>query len=242
MNYTIALIIMIIVGGTIGYLSGSILFAIIIGKLFKQQDITKTGSNNPGFTNSTRIYGKKISILVLILDILKTVLPVLIFFFIYNFSLKQYCQDYITSYYNPGIFIYIPGIFSIIGHVFPIFYKFKGGKGVSSFGGLCICISPFIAIIGILIIIVCIKLTKKMSIGSLCGSIIIPFLVLVPGINYLYLMYPNISECVNVAINNTIIFVPIFVAMLLLSFLIIYRHKENIKKLLNNSEIPITTN
>ena len=239
MNYTIALLIMIIGGATTGYLFGSVLFAVIIGKILKQHDVRKTGSNNPGFTNSKRVYGKKISLLILFLDIFKTVIPILIFFFIYRFALFNYLNPNITNYYNPAIFIYIPGIFSIIGHIFPIFFKFKGGKGVSSYGGLCLCLSPFIAIIGIILIVVCVLKTKKMSIGSITASLVVPFLVLIPGINYLYMMYPNIINSVHIAINNTIIYLPIFGILLLLSTLVIYRHKENIKNIINKKELTV---
>lgn len=236
MNYSFALIIMICLGGLIGYLSGSVLFAVYFSNIFKKQDVRQVGSNNPGFTNSTRVYGKKIGFLVLILDVLKTIVPTVVFYLIYRFWLQEYCLPHATQFYNPSIFVYVPGIFAVIGHIFPIFHKFKGGKGVACYGGLCICLSPFIALIGILIIVACVLKTKKMSIGSLSAAIIVPFLVLVPGVNYLYFMYPSINECVTIAINNAVIFVPIFVACLALSALVIFRHKKNIKDLLNKTE------
>lgn len=239
MNYTIALLITIIGGAITGYLFGSVLFAVIIGKLLKQNDIRKIGSNNPGFTNSKRVYGKKISILILLLDISKTIVPILIFFFIYKFIFLEYFKPYITNYYNPGIFIYIPGIFSIIGHIFPIYFKFKGGKGVSSYGGLCLCLSPFIALIGLSVILICVIKTKKMSIGSIVASLVIPFLILIPGINYLYMLYPNIVDSINITINNFIIYLPIFGTLLLLSILVIYKHKKNIINIINKKELTI---
>lgn len=240
MNYTIALIIMIIGGAVCGYLSGSILFAVIFSNCFKKTDVRTSGSNNPGFTNSTRLYGKKIGILVLGFDTLKTIIPIVIFFLIYQLALRPYMIPFKTNTYDPAIFIYTPGIFAIVGHIFPIYFKFKGGKGISCYGGLCLCLSPFIALIGIIIIFLAVKLYKKVSIGSLAGALLIPFLSLVPGINYFYMMYPNISICVQVAIHQTIIFVPIFVGLIILSCLVIYRHKNNIRNLLNKQEQPIT--
>lgn len=240
MNYTIALIIMICGGALCGYLFGSILFAVIISNHYKKVDIRASGSHNPGFTNSTRLYGKKIGALVLGLDTLKAIVPIIIFFLIYRFSLINYLAPFKTNFYDPAIFIYTPGIFAIVGHIFPIFFKFKGGKGISCYGGLCLCLSPFIALIGIIVILIVVKKYKKMSIGSLLDGLIVPFLSLVPGINYFYLMYPNISECVNIAINQIVIFIPIFVALLGVSILVIYRHKENIKNLINKQENTIT--
>lgn len=236
MNYAFALVIMIVFGGLVGYLFGSILFAVHIGKLFKKQDVRNTGSNNPGFTNSTRAYGKKIGLIVLLLDVLKTILPIMIFYCIYRFTLESYCIPFITNSYNPRIFIYVPGIFAIVGHIFPIFHKFKGGKGVASYGGFCICLSPFIALTGIIIIVTCLLITKKMAIGSITAAFFIPFLILIPGINYLYLMYPNIVTCTNIGINQLVIFIPIFVCCFLLSCLVIYRHKNNILNIINSNK------
>lgn len=240
MNYTLALIIMIVGGALFGYLSGSVLFAVIISNYFKKTDVRTLGSNNPGFTNSTRVYGKKIGIFVLSLDTLKAIIPVVVFFFVYQFALRSYMIPYKTNVYDPAIFVYISGAFAIIGHIFPIYFKFKGGKGISCYGGLCLCLSPFIALIGIIIIFLAIKLYKKVSIGSLLGALIIPFLTLIPGVNYFYMMYPNISECVEIAIHKIIIFIPIFAGLIVLSCLTIYRHKKNIKNLLNKQEQPIT--
>lgn len=240
MNYTIALIIMIIVGAIVGYLSGSILFAVIISNCFKKTDVRASGSHNPGFTNSTRLYGKKIGALVLGLDTLKTIIPIVIFCLTYQLALKPYMIPFKTNFYDPAIFIYTPGVFAIVGHIFPVFFKFKGGKGISCYGGLCLCLSPFIALIGIIIIFLAVKLYKKVSIGSLFGALLVPFLALIPGVNYFYMMYPNINECVQVAINNIVIFIPIFVTLIVLSCLVIFRHKNNIKNLLSKQEQPIT--
>ena len=235
MNYAFALVIMIVLGGLLGYLFGSILFAVHIGKLFKKQDVRNTGSNNPGFTNSTRVYGKKIALMVLLLDVLKTIIPIMVFYCIYYFALESYFTPFITSSYNPKIFIYVPGIFAIVGHIFPIFHKFKGGKGVASYGGFCLCLSPFIALIGILIISICLLITKKMAIGSIVAAFFIPFLILIPGINYLYLMYPNIDICVDVALHQLVIFVPVFCCCFLISILVIWRHKKNIVNIINKN-------
>lgn len=234
--YQISLVILILIGAIVGYLFGSIIFAIIISKKFTKSDIRNKGSNNPGFTNSIRVYGTKIAIIVLILDILKAIIPTLIFYFIYQFALNKYCSSYVTDFYDPKIFIYIPGVFAIIGHIFPIYFKFKGGKGVATYGGLCICLSPFITFVAIAIIATCVLITKKMSIGSLVSACIVPFLVLVPGINYLYLYNPQISFFIKDLSYVTVQLLPVFAMLVLMSGLIIFSHRENIKKIINKTE------
>lgn len=242
-KYQISLVILILIGAIVGYLFGSIVFAIIISKSITKTDIRTKGSNNPGFTNSIRVYGKKIAILVLVLDVLKSVVPVILFYLIYQYVLSLWIgipsNPSSTNFYDPKIFIYIPGIFAIIGHIFPIYFKFKGGKGVATYGGLCICLSPFITLVAIVIIATCVLITKKMSIGSLVSACIVPFLVLVPGINYLYLYNPQISFFIKDLSSVTVQLLPVFAMLVLMSGLVIFSHRENIKKIINKTENSI---
>ena len=238
-NYQLGLIIIILCGAISGYLSGSILFALVIEKIIRSDKIKKFGSGNPGFTNTYRVYGKKISLTVLSLDLLKTILPILIFWAIYLFCFKDSFDAHITKYYNPGMFIYIPGIFAFIGHLFPFYFKFKGGKGVACIGAVYLCISPFIALIGVIILIVVIKWKKMMSLAVLIACIILPWLVFVPGISWNYLIYPNIVDSVQVNINSPAIFAELFSVLILMSITIFARHTKNIKNIINKKENKI---
>ncbi len=238
-NYHLGLIIIILCGAIVGYLSGSILFALVIEKFIHSDKIKKFGSGNPGFTNTYRIYGKKVSLTVLALDLLKTILPVLIFWAIYISCFKTSFDEEVTKYYNPGIFIYVPGIFAFVGHLFPIYFKFKGGKGVACIGGIYICISPFIALIGIIILVIIIKWKKMMSLAVLIACIILPWLVFVPGISFNYLIYPNIIDSVRANIYSPTIFAELFGILILMSITIFARHTKNIKNIINKRENKI---
>lgn len=236
MTYTGALLILILVGAVIGYLSGSVLYAIHIGKWLGKKDLREFGSGNPGFTNTTRVFGKKIGFFVLICDVLKTVIPTLIMFIVYWCSLKKTLDLHVTSTYNPGIFIYIAGFFAVIGHLFPVYYKFKGGKGIASLGGLLLVMSPFMGATAGLIIILCVIISRYVSLGSVIAVLVSPFTALIPGVNYTYLMYPDISTCVHNSIHNPCIFLPLFGMLLFLGILIVIKHIPNIKRLINGTE------
>ena len=167
----------------ISYFCGSIPFGLIITKLFGFGDIRKVGSGNIGATNVLRVGNKKIAIIVLLLDFLKCYLPTLIFFKLFNENIGSIC-----------------GLFSIFGHMFPIWLKFKGGKGVASFFGFLLAINLIFFIIILLIWLL----------------IITTF--------FLFLIY---EDHINIVIPLTII------------ILIIFKHKENILRLITNKENKI---
>lgn len=241
MSYSGAVAILVIVGLAIGYLYGSILFAIVIGKLLVKKDVREFESKNPGATNAARVLGNKLGFLVLVLDTFKAIIPTLVMWFIYWFSLRHNgFQNYnpIEHNFNPGVLIYLAGAAAVIGHLFPIYHKFHGGKGISTFGGLLLIISPFLGIISAIIIIICVLVTRYVSLGAIIAVMIVPVLILIPGINYTYLVYPNITklfEHLNYA-THTLICLPIMAWLYIVAFLIVYRHKENIKRLVNGTE------
>lgn len=228
-------------GPILGYLFGSILFAIIFSKIFKHQDIRKFGSHNPGFTNSLRTYGSKISAFVLILDMLKIIIPTIIIFLlikfidIFNNSINELNLKYD---FNFNFLLYLTPVFGIIGHIFPIYFKFKGGKGVSSYFALLLLISPFLFVICALLLIAIVIIKKIMSIASLSTIIISPLLFLVPGVNYFYLSEQNFVSTIKYTIDpNTFLWLlPIFGILVVISLLIIYKHRKNIINIINKKE------
>jgi glycerol-3-phosphate acyltransferase PlsY len=119
----------------VSYFCGNISFARIIAKT-KNQDITKLGSGNPGMTNVLRNYGFKFGVINLALDMLKAFVPALVSFYVFG-----------ESY----VMLYIAGVSAIFGHMFPVVYKFKGGKGVSSTIGMFMAANPLATLIMILI-------------------------------------------------------------------------------------------
>ena len=178
---------------TISYLLGSIPFGLLLTKFFLNKDIRNIGSGNIGATNVLRSGSRLLGYTTLILDILKAVVPVI----------------YIK--FNHADFIYISSLSIFLGHVFPIWLKFKGGKGVATYVGILFSINLiyclFFGITWILIFLI----SKYSSLASLAGSLSIP----------IYLLIFN---------ENQILF---FVIMFVLIF---YTHRENIKRLKNKEE------
>ena len=180
--------------GIISYLMGSIPFGLILTKIFLNKDIREIGSGNIGATNALRTGNKAIGYSTLLLDILKAVAPVI--------YVKIFYQD----------FLYIASLCAFLGHVFPIWLKFKGGKGVATYVGILFAINFYFGIIFAISWFVTFFISKFSSLSSLVGAASIP----------IYLLILNQFDQV---IFFTIMFVLIF-----------FTHRENIKRLKNKEE------
>ena len=177
----------------ISYLLGSIPFGLLLTKLFLKKDIRKIGSGNIGATNVLRSGNKLIGYITLLLDIFKAIIPVLFIKF------------------NYPDFVYISALSVFLGHVFPIWLKFKGGKGVATYVGILFSLNLiYVLVFGITWILI-FSIYRYSSLSSLIGSFSIP----------IYLFFIN---------GNQIIFFGIMFV------LIFYTHRENIKRLKNNEE------
>ena len=175
------------------YLLGSIPFGFILTKVFLKKDIRDIGSGNIGATNALRTGNKLLGYATLILDISKAILPVLFVKFNY--------PDY----------IFIAALSTFLGHVFPIWLKFKGGKGVATYVGILFSINLFFGLVFIVSWAITFLISRYSSLSSLIASLIVP-IYLVVFENY-----------------NSIFFIIMFV-------LIFYTHKENVKRLKNKEE------
>ena len=183
------------------YLMGSIPFALLIPKIFGQGDIRNIGSGNVGATNVLRTGNKFLAFLVLNLDILKGLFPfILLNLFSENISLLQ------------TIFLCH---FSILGHIFPIWLKFKGGKGVATYIGFLFGVNLILALFFLVTWLTIALMFKYSSLSSLIATTIAPLYFIVKGD------------------NNTVIF------LLYLLVVIVIKHHENIKRLLNRTENKI---
>ena len=180
--------------GTSSYLMGSIPFGFILTKIFLKKDIRKIGSGNIGATNALRTGNKVIGYSTLILDILKAVIPVV--------YVKIFYQD----------FLYIASLCVFLGHIFPIWLKFKGGKGVATYLGILFSINLYFGVVFIIFWSVTFFISKFSSLSSLVGAASIP-------------IYLLILTQFNQVIFFTIMFVLIF-----------FTHRENIKRLKNKEE------
>ena len=180
--------------GIVCYLMGSIPFGFILTKIFLKKDIRKIGSGNIGATNALRTGNKIIGYSTLILDILKAVVPVI--------YVKIFYQD----------LLYIASLCAFLGHVFPIWLKFKGGKGVATYVGILFTINFYLGIVFTISWCVTFFVSKFSSLSSLVGALSVP-------------VYLLILTQIDQVIFFTIMFVLIF-----------FTHRENIKRLKNKEE------
>ena len=178
----------------ISYLMGSIPFGLLLTKIFLNKDIRNVGSGNIGATNALRTGNKSIGYATLIFDILKAVIPVI------------FVKIYYTEY------LYISSLSVFLGHVFPIWLKFKGGKGVATYVGILSCINIYLGVVFGIVWFIIFLIFKYSSLSSLIGSLSIPI------VNFFIF-------------KNEVVF--FFVIMFVLIF---YTHRENIKRLLNRTE------
>ena len=178
----------------VSYLMGSIPFGFILSKIFLKKDIRKIGSGNIGATNVLRTGNKVIGYTTLIFDIIKAVLPIL----------------YVKFYFSE--FLYIASLCVLLGHVFPIWLKFKGGKGVATYVGILFTINIYLGLVFIITWLITFALSKYSSLSSLMASFAIPVYLLI-----------------IIQFNQVIFFSIMFV-------LIFFTHKENIKRLKNKEE------
>ena len=140
------------------YLLGSINSAIILSKVFYGDDIRRHGSGNAGTTNMLRTYGGKAAILTLVFDMLKTVIAIFIAGILFGF---QYLAAISVSQE-----LYVAGLFAVLGHIFPIYYRGKGGKGVLCAATMGLMLSPIAFAILILLFVAIVWITKYVSLGS----------------------------------------------------------------------------
>ena len=180
--------------GIISYLMGSIPFGFILTKIFLKKDIRDIGSGNIGATNALRTGNKVLGYATLILDIFKAIIPVIY-----------------TKIHFPEL-IFVASLCAFLGHVFPIWLKFKGGKGVATYVGILFSINILFGIIFAISWIITFVFTKYSSLSSLIGSISIPAYLLITG-----------------QTDNVIFFIIMFV-------LIFFTHRENVKRLKNKEE------
>lgn len=201
-----------LISALVSYLLGSLNAGIIISKLVAKKDIRSFGSGNAGATNVLRIFGLKPAIFTLIVDCLKSTLAV----FLAMCFFKWLCPD-INNIYG----LCVASFFSVLGHIFPVYFGFKGGKGVMTFCGSLILIHPIYVAIGLSVFIITVTVTKYASLGSIISCIsyllLVAFVPLIKG-NF------TTATLIELAINTLTV------------LLIIFRHRSNIKRLINKTE------
>lgn len=197
----------------IAYAIGSINFSVIFSRKFAGFDVREKGSGNAGTTNMLRSVGKKAAVITLLCDILKGVVSIGIAIIVGN----------IIKDLDKALLVQISGILVVVGHTFPIFFGFKGGKGVATSLGVILMTNWKIGLICLIFALVLMAFTKMVSVGSIAAAILFPVLTIFLTDTFI------VTEGSNY-----------FIYSILLAILVAFNHRENIKRILNGTENKIS--
>ena len=210
----------LIISAVVSYLLGSLNFGIIISKLLNKDDVRSHGSGNAGSTNMLRNYGKKYAVMTIIGDMLKVAVAIIISFIIVrkmgNISLAENGGAYILGIDARMFTKSFSGLFCVLGHIFPCFFGFKGGKGVATAGGMVFMIDWRIALILLAIFAIIVLITKYVSLGSIAMAVFYPV--------FIFISYKSL---------------PLALLSLIFTLIVLLAHRKNIKKLINHTESKI---
>ncbi len=205
----------LVLGVLAGYLLGSINFAVMISKGIYKKDVRSLGSGNAGMTNMARNFGKKAAVLTLLGDVLKGVVAVL---------LGRFFTMWLSATGEPLYGAYLAGIAVILGHMFPVFFGFRGGKGVATVAGVILALNPAVAMVLIVVFLILFKATGMVSLGSVVGISLYPVATgLWAGlISHQFVVFSVVCACI-------------------ITLLIVIMHKENLKRIRQGKEYRFTT-
>ncbi len=202
-----------IIVGIVAYLIGSISFSVLISKKMAGFDVREKGSGNAGATNMLRAVGKKAAVLTLLCDALKGVVAILFAILV----------GVISKNSDKSLLVQIAGILVVVGHTFPVFFGFKGGKGVATSLGVLLMTNWKIGLICLVFALVLIVLTRMVSMGSMGAAILFPVLTIFINTNY------TVSDGSKY-----------FVYSVILALIVAFNHRSNIKRILNGTENKIS--
>lgn len=194
----------------LAYLIGSVSSSIILGKLIYGIDVRDYGSKNPGANNTQRVFGWKMGLLVLGFDLLKGVAAVSLVFFL---PFKEETNSFVATQI-------VFGLAAIIGHIFPVYHNFKGGKGVATMCGVLLAIHPFCVLICTIIFLTVLLITRYVSVSVIAAVTCFPFLV-----NSLFALLISPEETLTLKIFSIVAGITIWLT-----------HISNIKRLWNGKE------
>ena len=203
------------------YLVGSISPSIILSKSIYGKDIRESGSGNAGTTNMLRTHGKGMAIATLVCDILKGAVMVVLASWLDNLYAKPMAASAFESTYLLGNLKYIAAVFAVIGHDFPVYFGFRGGKGVATSLGVVLALDWQVGLVMLVVAISIMAASRYVSLGSITAGGIYPFIL------FVFLL----SRGENLENNITYIAMSFILAVLLIA-----KHHSNIKKLLNGTE------
>ena len=196
----------------ISYVTGSIPTSIIVGKISKNIDIREHGSGNAGGTNVFRVLGWKPALVVVIVDVFKGWLPTAVY--------SMYSINYINMEVAPGVLQILCGFCAVLGHTYPLFSGFRGGKGVGTIGGMLIALFPIAIPLCLIVFALTLMFTGYVSLGSILASSSLPILL-----SILHKIFPVAEPSISLLIFS-----------LLVPWFVIYTHRSNIARLRNGTE------
>ncbi len=237
----------------IGYLMGSMIFGQFIAWA-NNKDMTTIGSTNPGATNVKRKFGFGVAFLVSFLDAFKGLIAVVICVGIYSVTIYK-----INSNHDLYCLVYLAGTFAVIGHCFPVHFvfgllfnkfnyekvrKYKGGKGVSTTGGVLFSVSPYLGLIAFLTWLIIVLITRYVSLGSLLCMLVATLFVFIPNVGMFYifdhsLIFPNSYldySWYGAYTDELWLIIGTFILLMVNNIILVCKHRPNIIKLLNNQE------
>lgn len=211
-KFILTLFSFVLISIAVSYLLGSINSAILISNLIYRDDIRNHGSGNGGMTNMLRTFGMKAAGLTLLGDLLKTAFSIFITGVLLGFYYTHGASGYLG-------YCYMSALFAVLGHIFPIYYGFKGGKGVlvTAVSALILCPIPFLILL--LVFIVVVYFSKYVSLGSVCGAVLYP--VLLNG--YFAVFGSNPGGIAQLSVT-------------IIAILVVWCHRENLKRISNRTE------
>lgn len=202
-----------IIVAVIAYLIGSINFSVLISKKMAGFDVREKGSGNAGTTNMLRSVGKKAAVITLVCDILKGVVSIVIAIIVGN----------IAKNLDRELLLQIAGIAVVLGHTFPVFFGFKGGKGVATSLGVLLMSNWQIGLICLVFAVVLMALTRMVSLGSCAAAVLFPVLTLFINQHYTVLTEGKSGRVY-------------FIYSVILAIIVLYNHRSNIKRILSGTE------
>lgn len=215
MNMVLSLIFTVV----FSYFLGSVNSAITVCKIIKKADIRDYGSNNAGLTNVLRVFGKGPALATLLCDLAKGIIAVVVCRLVVTYAFD------VTFFNNDRFIGYIAGLSVMLGHIFPVFYGFHGGKGVLVAATTLIAIDPLTCFFAVLVFAVVVAITKYVSVGSIVAAFSYP----------LFTILTQTIRNIDGAWQNMIL-------GLVIAFLITYMHKPNIKRLKEGTENKFSFN
>ena len=205
----------------ISYMLGSVNTAIIVSRVLYKEDIRKKGSGNAGLTNMLRVYGKRAAVLTLVGDIMKAAVSIFISGLLFGFVYRAAISTNHILYFSAALVA--------IGHVFPCFYRFKGGKGVLVTSTAALILSPYIFLGLLLLFIAIVAISKYVSLGSVSVAILYPV-----ALNF-YFRFALRFVVDGVEYAGQVNF-GVALASMILACLIVWCHRENLKRIGNRTE------